>query len=337
MIRERSVKIAGIGRYLPNKKVSSEELDFKLRLPIGTVKQISGVKNRYYVNGETASEMGSMAVLEALKDAQTDISEIDCMVSASGVSEQPIPPNSSLIAEKLKMQDKKTFCYDINSSCMSFVTALDELSCSIEIGKYEKVLIVSSDITSRGVDYEDLKSASLFGDGAAAVVIARDPERKSKIICSHGETYCEGAHFSEIIGGGNKMPATEYNPELNRKSFLYSLQGTKMARVVFEKIWDFFNTAFAPLGKSLEEIIADVKAVIPHQVSPSFVRNLRDLLKIPAEKLIDLTREYGNMLSVSVPLGLYESIKSGIVKRGDRILIVGGGSGISLGTIYLQY
>jgi 3-oxoacyl-[acyl-carrier-protein] synthase-3 len=167
------------------------------------------------------------------------------------------------------------------------------------------------------------------------MVIQKSRDGTSRIITSHSETFSRGSHFSEIRGGGNKLHPIKYT-EKNHRDFLYELHGRDMGRLVFQELDGFLFRAFSPIGMKAEEVIEDVSGVAMHQVSPSFVRLLRKRLNL-GDKVIDCTSSYGNMLSVSVPLMIDELITSWKVSRGDRILIFGGGSGITLGTMYLQY
>lgn len=336
MNSKRNVKILGTGRYIPKNKITSEEIDKRLNLPEGSVEKISGVKERFFVNSESATEMGYHAAMEALEIAGLSPTDLDCIVSTCGVNEQPIPTSSCLISEKLGLQNRHTPCVDVNSSCMSFLAGLDTVSYQIDAGRYQNVLLVSSDITSEGVNWSDVKSSSLFGDGASAVVAGRDNSNESFIIMANTETYSRGAHLSEIKGGGNKLHPLNFCKE-NAQQFMYKLQGPDMLKLVFEEMEDFFKRTKEKFDLWIHDMIKDSKVVIPHQVSPKFVSILQKALNIPDEKMINLVRYFGNMLSVSLPLGLDEAIKSGRLKRGDRFLIFGGGSGISLGMLYAKY
>jgi len=333
---DRNIKIIGTGRYIPKRRVESEEIDKIVGVSKGTCYKTTGVQTRYWIRNETASEMGAYASRQALEKAKMKPSDIDVIVSTCGVNEQPIPTGACLLSEKLGLQKTNTFAFDVNSSCMSFLQGLEVISYMIEHGKYDNALICSSDITSIGINYEDLKSCPLFGDGASAMVVSKDMSKNSGIITSHSETYSEGSHFSEIRGGGTKLMSIKYN-EKNHKDFIYELHGTDMGKLVFKKSKKFLKRTFDAIDMTLEDVVNDVSAIVPHQVSPSFLRVLQRKFNFPDNKLINLSKDYGNMLSVSVPLGIDEAIISGKVKRGDRIFIFGGGSGISLGATYLKY
>jgi 3-oxoacyl-[acyl-carrier-protein] synthase III len=332
---DRNIKIIGTGRYIPKRKVESEELDKIMGLSKGACYNSTKVQTRYWIEDETCSQMGGYASQQALDKAGMKPSDLDVIVSTCGVNEQPIPTGACLLSEKLGLNKTHIPGFDVNSSCMSFLQGLDVVSYMINHGRYNNALICSSDITSGGINYGDIKSCPLFGDGASAMIITKDNTNMSGIITSNSETYSKGSHFSEIRGGGNKLHPITYNSK-NHNDFIYELHGTEMAKLVFKEADGFLNRTFDKINMDFKEVVDDVSVVIPHQVSPAFVKLLGRRLNL-GDKLLDLTPSFGNMLSVSVPLGIDEAISSNRIKRGDRFLIFGGGSGISLGTMYLQY
>ena len=149
---------------------------------------------------------------KAVEDAKLTWDDIDCIICGSGTIQQAIPSTASLIQEQLGLQHSGIPCFDINSTCLSFITALDTISYAIECGRYKNVVIISSEISSVGLNWGQNESSILFGDGAAAVVITKG-DHSSSIIASHMETYSSGAHLSEIRGGGTMIHPREYSEE----------------------------------------------------------------------------------------------------------------------------
>lgn len=316
--------------------MTSEELDEIMGLPKGTCYEKIGVKERYWISDETSSQMGAIASLEALDRAKLKASEVDVIVSTCGVNEQPIPTGGCLLSEKLGLQERNIPCFDVGSSCMSFLQGLDIVSYMIEYGRYNTALICSSEVNSVGINYNDLKSCPLFGDGASAMVVAKDEYGESGIIHSHIETYSGGAHLSEIRAGGNKLPAMRYNKD-NHNDYVYELHGRDMGDFIFKKMDGFIERALKPLKMNFNQLIHDCSVVIPHQVSPKFMETCKKKFMIPESKFLNLTQNFGNMLSASIPLGFDEVINNRKIMRGEHILCFGGGSGITLGLMYLQY
>lgn len=332
---ERTVRIEGMGTYLPETKVTSAMLDEKLGLPIGTIEEKTGMRSRRYVTDESSSQMGAIAARRALKESGLDPRELDCIVSCSGVGQQPIPCTASLIQEQLGLQGTGIPCFDINATCMSFITGFDIMSHLIHNGQYGRALLVAADISSVGINYQHLESSALFGDGAVAAVLTKG-DGHSRVLCSSMRTYSEGAHLTEIRGGGNALPGYRHTDE-HHEDFLFHMDGPAVFKLALRTIEGFIDEALAPTGKDLEGNLPDIAMVIPHQASPSSLALLRRKLGIPEEKFLNIVQDYGNMIAASVPLALHEAVKTGKLHRGDRALLFGAGAGMSFGAILLDY
>jgi 3-oxoacyl-[acyl-carrier-protein] synthase III len=130
--------------------------------------------------------------------------------------EQSIPCTAALVQKQLGGEFSGIPSFDINSTCLSFVVGLDTLSYLVDAGRYSRVLLVASEIT-RGIDWKDQESSTLFGDGAAAAIIGKtDIQEGSKIICSRLETYSQGADLSQCLGAGNRYHPREYSDNAHR-------------------------------------------------------------------------------------------------------------------------
>lgn len=330
---KRNLKIAGIGKYIPRKKVESELIDQKLNLKRGWTYKKSGVKVRHFVDGETATEMGAYASHKAIEDAQLDSADIECIISGSGTVEQPIPCNASLIQEKLGLGESGIPCFDVNTTCLSFVQALDIAANYITLGKYETILIVSAEIASVGLNWEQKESSILFGDGAAAVVIQKTAsDETAGILHSHMETYSIGAHFSEISGGGTKMHPREHHSE-TKDQFLFYMNGPSIFKLSAKLLPGFTENLLTGAGVNLD----DIQAVIPHQASGMSLRIIRRRLNIPEERFVNVIENYGNTIAASIPIALHDMIHSQKIQQGDLVMLIGTSAGLSIGGIIFEY
>ncbi len=328
----RNVRIIGTGKYLPPKVVSAEELDQHFGLPEGTVFRKSGVKYRHQIEGETASQMAAKAIHQALTHAGLTLDDIDCIVATSGTYEQPIPSNASLIKEELGLKNNIP-AFDFNSTCLSFVVGLDVISYLVDAGRYQRVVLVSSDITSVGINYNHLESSVLFGDGAAAVIIEQSQSNQtSKILSARIETYMEGVHYTEIRGGGNKMHSKNHSPQ-TKEEFLFAMNG----RAVFKLSSKVMDGFMKELFKEETCTLKDIDMVIPHQASGKAMELMRLKLGIEKERFMNIIADHGNVVAASIPMALNDAIMQNRVKRGDRVMLVGTSAGLSLGGLILVY
>lgn len=327
----RRIKILATGKYLPKNKVTANQLAQRLGLEESWIAKKSGVLIRHFVEDETASQMGAFAAKEVLAAAGFSFSDIDCLVCTSSVPEQAIPCTASLIQKQLGAGDSGVPAFDINSTCLSFMTGLDMVSYLVEAGRYNRVLLVATEI-SRGLNWEDKETCTLFGDGAAAVIIGKsDAGDSSRILCSRMETYGKGAHLSECQGGGNKVHPREYAQ--NSQSFLFAMDGKGIYRLASQIMPGFVERMLQPSGLSM----ADMQLVIPHQASLMAMQLIRKHLGIPEEKFMVIVHNHGNTMAASVPMALHEAIAQGKLHRGDRVMLLGTSAGFSVGGIVLEY
>lgn len=333
---KRQVRILGTGMYLPKQVITAEDIDYKIGTSPGWVKKKSGVLQRRFVSDETASQMGAEAARGALQQASLELADIDCIVSASGTVEQAIPCTASLIYREMDAKHMGIPAFDLNATCLSFVAALDHLSYLITAGRYRHILLISTEIASVGLNWKQKESASLFGDGAVAVVIGPSNEHEqSGILAARMETYTQGATYTEIRGGGTKLHPRNYENKVDIDDFLFDMDGEAVFKLTSKYILHFVNRLLASSSEKVELI--DVKLVIPHQASMMAMKLIQKRLKIKREQLMIFAHEYGNMIAASIPLGLHLAISSQQIQRGDRLLLIGTSAGLSFGGVLLDY
>ncbi len=308
----RNIKIIGYGNYLPKNIV-----------------EFDGEK-RYRCNGsETQLDMAVKAAKKALEKANIDINDIDCIVSASAVFMQPIPCNAALIHEQIA-RGTNIPAMDINTTCTSFVTALDTMSYLIEAGRYKNVLIVASDISSEGLNENQKESYTLFSDGASAFIITKSEDKNQGIVGSLIHTYSEGAHATEIRGGGTLKSAMKYKPE-DKADYTFDMKGKSILSLCVKKLPELFKE----FEKEYNVSINDVDLVIPHQASRA-LPFIMQILKIDEKKYVNKVSEFGNMVSVSIPSMLCDLLEQGKLKEGNKVLLCGTAAGLTCNILLLN-
>ena len=332
-MEQRPVKILGTGKYMPKRIVTAEEMDARLGVPAGWVLRKTEVAVRHYADGETASDMGARAAYAALEAARLAFKDIDCLVSVSGTKEQALPCMAALIQRAMRQGDSGVPAFDIDATCLSFLTGLDVMSYMVAAGRYNRVLLVSTEIASIGLNWANKESAALFGDGAAAVIIGRTPVGDaSRILRASMRTYSNGAALSEIRGGGTRLHPREYRKE-TEEDFLFHMDGPGIYRMAAKLLPGFVDDLFAPLGMRM----TDVHAVIPHQGSAMAMKLIERKLGISPKQMMVITPNHGNTIAASIPMGLHEAIAQGRIQRGDRVLLLGTAAGLSLGGLLFDY
>jgi 3-oxoacyl-[acyl-carrier-protein] synthase-3 len=325
-----NIKIVGMGKYLPKTNITSLDLDKKIGLPPGSVEKKSGLLFRHFsTENETTSYMGAKAAFDAIKNAGIALTDIDVIISACGASEQLLPSTAVLIQKQLGLETSGIACFDINSTCLSFLTALDVASYLIAGGRYHRALIVSSDIPSAGINWSDMETCTIFGDGAAACVIEKSDD-SSKILGAHLETHSVGSGFCQVQAGGTRIPPSR---PFDQKYGLFQMDGKKVFKLAKRLVMRTTEIVFKKTGLTID----DIDWVVPHQASLLAMHHMRKHLKIPKEKFADIYATHGNQMAASIPTALHYLIKSKKLKRGQLLYLLGTGAGISSGGIILEY
>src|SRR5262249_303510 len=157
----RRVKIAGLGKFLPSQVVTSAELEERMGLEAGWIAGHTGVEQRHYVKDETASYMGAHAARAALEDAGAALSDVGLLICAAGSTEQQIPCTAVLIQRELGKAADGIPCFDVNSTCLSFLHGLDVAAHAVANGAHRAVLVVSTEVSSVALNYRERESSVL--------------------------------------------------------------------------------------------------------------------------------------------------------------------------------
>ena len=330
-------RILASASHFPTNRVSSADLDAKYGAESGSFESKSGVKYRYFASPEdTSAKMGAKCAQLALDRAGLKATDIDLILGACGTPEQAIPCTASLIQKEMGLEDSGIACFDVNATCLSFINAYNTAALMIQAGQAKRVLIVSSEIASVGINFDNIEAASLFGDGAVAVIVegCQDKDDSPGILGFHMETYSQHAEACEIQGGGSKIHPRRLGWDIQKDDprFLFSMDGPRVFKMAAQKIPAFISTLLTKAQTPFD----DIKLVIPHQASSAALSIMRRRLNISEDRFFQFNENYGNMIAASLPLGLHLAIQEKRVQKGDKVLLVGTSAGLSIGGLVLQ-
>ena len=300
---------------------------YGIELPKNTVELKGQVRYRIS-EGESQISLAVSACEKALKNANITINDIDCIVSASAVGIQPIPCTAALIHEKIA-KGTSIPALDINTTCTSFITALDTMSYLIEAGRYERVLIVSCDVASIALNPKQKESFQLFSDGAAAFVIEKT-EKEIGVIDAIQKTWSEGAHSTEIRGGLSNFHPKNYS-EMTKEEYMFDMNGKTVLSLSISKIPELMKNFLKNNGMK----VSDIDMTVPHQASVAMPLVMQKL-GIEKDKFLDEVKEFGNMVSASVPITLVHGLENGKIKSGNTILLIGTAAGLTTNMMLIK-
>ncbi|SIR60947.1 3-oxoacyl-[acyl-carrier-protein] synthase-3 [Bosea sp. TND4EK4] len=303
-----------------------------LGLAPGKALSVNGVRRRGFVaDGETVSSLAAQAMEQALVTAGLSVGALDALIYASVMPEQPMPATALTVLRRLHDGSPvTTACFDINASCLGFIRALETAADGIAAGRWRHVGIAAADIASLGLDRKDLQTATLFGDGAgAAVVTAAEAHESSSLLGSRSTTFVDGYEFCQIPAGGSRFNLNRPPPAAEDRFF--QMNGAALIRHTLPRFPAFLESCIEMAGGSVD-------VVVPHQASTPAMRLLHRLVSDrPGTTVIDILSEHGNQVSASIPTALDVGVRSGRIRRGDTILLIGTAAGVTMGAMALRY
>jgi 3-oxoacyl-[acyl-carrier-protein] synthase-3 len=252
---------------------------------------------------------------------------IDLLISACAVPEQALPSTACLIACQAGLP-AGTPAFDVNASCLSFLSAMEVAGALLATGRYRRIAVVSTDLASRGIDWAEPDASLIFGDGAAAVILDGGTQQQG-IRAFRLATYPEGRTYCEIRAGGTaRNPRVGVTPQ----DYLFRMDGKAVFKLAARVLPNFLRDLLAAADTDL----ASIDLLVPHQASQLGLAHAAKLLNVPPAKIMDIYATHGNQVAASIPTALHEALISGRARSGQRILLMGTAAGLSVGGMVLD-
>jgi 3-oxoacyl-[acyl-carrier-protein] synthase-3 len=320
--------ITGIGAFLPEYRLTNNELSMIVDTSDEWIMQRIGIKERRILKeaGKATSDMGSAAVLQLLEKKKISHDDIDLLICATITPDRPIPATANIICNKARLHNAWSF--DLNAACSGFIFALATAASFIESGRYKKIIIVAADMMSSITDYADRTTCPLFGDGAAAVLI-EPVEGEEGVIDYINHTDGKGRNYLYVKSGGSKRPASA-ETVAKREHFIRQ-DGPTVFKHAVSRMAD---VAVEMMQK--HQITAENLAwLVPHQANMRIIEAVARRMELnPAQVMINI-QKYGNTTAATIPLCLYDYEKQ--LKKGDNLILAAFGAGFTWGALYLKW
>jgi 3-oxoacyl-[acyl-carrier-protein] synthase III len=316
-----SAIIAGTGSYLPERRLTNEELSKLVDTNDEWIVQRTGIRERRIAGSQdTTATLASHAATKALQAAQLEPKHIDLIIVGTITPEMSFPSTACFVAASLGLDSTPAF--DVSAACSGFIYILDIAAAFIRSGQYKNVLIIGAETLSRVTDYQDRGSCIIFGDGAGAVVLQRSTEQGRGLIYS--SLYADG-HGWEMLHclPGSRHPLNE--GMIAGRQHLMKIKGRDVYKFAVQRFHELIEDAMRKC-----ELTADkIKLIIPHQVNQRIIDSAMERLNLPPEKAYVNIDKYGNTSAASIPIALDEAIRAGKVVKGDVIVFVAFGAGLT--------
>lgn len=323
------VGILGTGRFLPDKLLTNHDLEKMVDTTDEWIVRRTGMQVRHILDEDTPSyKMGAEASKLAIKNAGLTSADIDLIIVSTETPDYLTPSMACLIQRDIKAENAAAF--DVNGACTGFIYALTIAEQFILTGYYENILVVSTEGLSRIVDWENRNSCVLFGDAAGAVVLGK-VDKKHGIKESYLAAFGNLAHNITI-------PCcfiSEEDKEKRRAGHerVFWQDGSEVFTFAIRSMVDSVKTVVKKAGMKIQ----DVDLIVPHQANLRIINGAAKRLGLGEEKFSIILQETGNISSASVPVALDMECEAGRINKGDTIVLVAFGGGLSCGAILMNW
>jgi 3-oxoacyl-[acyl-carrier-protein] synthase-3 len=313
--------IAGTGSFVPEKRLTNDDLSKMVDTNDEWIVQRTGIRERRVVSeGESTATLATAAARKALEAAGIEPKDLDLIVCGTISGEMVFPSTACFVAAALGLNSTPAF--DISAACSGFLYTLQTGVSFIKSGLYRNVLVIGAETLSRLTDYTDRGSCILFGDGAGALVLQRSPDPTRGVIYS--SLHADG-HGWEMLccKPGSRHPIGE--ALLAERNQYMKIRGREVYKFAVQRFEELIEDALRKCELKPE----DVSLIVPHQVNQRIIDSAMHKLGLGMEKAYVNIDKYGNTSAASIPIAFDEAVRAGKINRGDVIVMVAFGAGLT--------
>src|ERR1041385_2623455 len=325
----RKVSIVGTGSYMPEKRLTNEDLMKIVDTSDEWIVTRTGIKERRIAGkDELTSDMATKAALKALEQAEVAPKDVDLILVATATPDMLFPATACFVQKKIRA--KNAACLDISAACAGFLFGIEIAQQFITSHTHNTVLVIGAEKLTSITNWTDRNTCVLFGDGAGAAVL-QHRGRAHGVISTHIGS--DGA-FTAILfmpGGGSRCPITRDNVDLNLATI--HMTGKEVYKQAVIAMVSASQKVLAEAGLSAD----DIACVIPHQANLRIIEGIADRLEIPLERFYVNLDKYGNTSAAAVAIALDEANRSGRIKHGDYVLLVVFGGGLTWASTIVEW
>lgn len=311
----RGLRFVSIARYVPEKVVTNDDLSRIVDTNDEWIRTRTGIGERHFSEGETAVDLCVGAARLALERAGIAPEELAGCIVATCTPDHASPSNACLVQAALGLPENIP-CYDISAGCTGFLYGLETVRGMLALEEKKKyALLIGCDQLSRVIDMTDRSTCVLFGDGAGAAVLTLEDRLWHADLGSRGN--------AEVLWINGPGPETSY----------IHMDGPNVYRFAVEALPSCARTLLDKSGLTLD----DIDWIVPHQANCRIIETAAKRLHAPLEKFYQNMERYGNTSAASVPIALDEMVEQGLLKRGQKVLAVAFGAGLTWGGALFEW
>jgi 3-oxoacyl-[acyl-carrier-protein] synthase-3 len=323
------VGLAGLGRYLPERRLTNQDLEKIVDTSDDWIVQRTGIRERRIAaDGQVTSTLALAAAQQAIADAKIDPNDIDLVICATVTGDQPFPATACRLG--LDLGAKRAGGFDLGAACSGFVFGSQVAAGMIQSGQAKTILVVGAEILSRILDYTDRNTCVLFGDGAGAAVYT-SLERAGRGEFLGGSIAMEGGAEGVLAqpAGGSRHPATASTVE--QRLHYMKMGGTKVFRFAVRVFAELVQGVIDKYGRD------EIGLIVPHQVNQRIIESAMEQIGLPMDMVFTNIDRYGNTSAASVPIALREALDAGRLQKGKLVVMPAFGAGMAWGHLLLRW
>ncbi len=321
-------QITGFGAYLPPQRLTNGRLEQLVDTNNDWIVQRTGIRERRIANGEGTAQLAAKAARRALEDAGKTPADLDLIVAATVTPDRFTPSLACMVQAELGAANAAAF--DISAACSGFVYALDIADSFLQAGKFRTALILGAETLSRIVDYSDRSTCILFGDGAGAAIVEASPVNGVPATYLWADGAQGGVLCAQALPLGED-PLGERVPQ-DIHSRAVHMAGGEVLRFSLSEAPRAMDEALRRAGLTID----DIDWVVPHQANKRIISGIIRRYRLPEEKVYVNIDRFGNTSSATIPICLAEMRERGLLQKGQRLLLVGFGGGLTAASAIIQ-
>lgn len=329
MSDSKKVSIVGTGSYIPEKILTNEYFQKIVDTTDEWIITRTGIKERHIVDeNEATSDLAVRAARNALTAANLAPEDLDVIVIGTVTPDHVFPSTACYVQAKLGTRQIPAF--DVSAACSGFLYAFTTGYQYISNGPYKNALVIGAECLTRITDYKDRNTCILFGDGAGAVILQKS-DTGHEILYTNVAADGSGAEMMYMPAGGSKRPASHKTVD-ERQHFMH-LRGREIFKFAVIKMTQQVKEALSKTHLKIE----DVALIVPHQVNLRILEAAAEKLGISMDRLVINIDKRGNSSSASLPMALDEVARNGRLKKGDYVVLVAFGGGLTWGSSVIKW
>lgn len=305
-----SIKILATGMYLPKEKIDNKYFNNKFNLEDNWIYQRTGIKTRYWSENEKIKDLAIKAVEDLIDKNNVDLAKIGLVVVASTNYEDTMPGVSFEIQKRFNIEN--CMCMDILAGCSGYINSLDIARKYIELDEIENALVIGVEKLSKYINKDDVNTAILLGDGAGATLIGKAKDKKY-------------AQNIESIGQEGDILTSKENSKIY-------MDGKKIYKFGTARVAKNINSLL--LKENID--ISEIKYIVPHQSNLRILTSMAERIGANIEQMYINISNIGNTFNASIPIALNEIVRNNLLQENDKIILVGYGGGLNLGSILIE-